>query len=67
MNIPDECMTRLVDRVQISMNNAKENGYDISVFSADELAIDLLTYDPELEGEDIDEVATAIHIIRLGG
>lgn len=57
----------LTDRVRGALVNAKENGYDMAAMAPLEVALDLLDYDADLENEDIQEVATAVHIIRMNG
>ncbi len=55
----------LTDRVRAALEAAKENGYDMSGLAPLEVAVDLLTYDGELEHEDICEVCDAVVIVRL--
>ena len=55
----------LMDRVKEALQNAKENGYDMGNLAPLQVAIDLFTYDSDLENEDICEISTIVHIIRL--
>ena len=57
----------LTDRVREALKNAKENGYDMGALSPLEVALDLCTYDADLENEDIQEVSTAVHVVRING
>ena len=53
--------------VRDALCNAKENGYDMSNMSPGEVAYDLQKFDADLEHEDFQELATAVHIVRMNG
>ncbi len=53
------------EKVRESLKAAKENGYDMTHLSPLQVAIDLMTYDSDLEHEDVCEVADAVHNVRL--
>jgi hypothetical protein len=55
----------LTDMVREALENAKINGYDMQDMSPGEAAYDLQKCDADLEREDFQEIATAVHVIRM--
>lgn len=60
-------MEDLTKKVLSSMRHAIENGYDLSRLSPGQVAVDLMQYDADLENEYFDDVAQAVHSIRVLG
>jgi len=53
-----------MERVASALKNAKENGYDFSNDTVEEVAVDLLTYDADIEGEDQTEIEKIVKELR---
>jgi len=53
----------LIERVQSALRNAAENGYHFTGWSAERVAEDMVSYDSDLEMEEVDDVARAIEKI----
>ena len=56
----------LTEKIREALINAKENGYSFDELAPAEIAADLISYDADLEHEDILEVCDAIQAIRCG-
>lgn len=54
----------LLSRVRLSLQNAKDNGYPMDLLPVHEVAIDLATYDADMEGVPLPELEGAIHAVR---
>lgn len=50
-------MIALRKRVFEALNNARANGYEFVGMSHEDIAVDLATYDADLENEDTDALA----------
>lgn len=57
-------MDKLKELVREALKNAAENGYEFKGMDARAIAVDMLTYNPELEDADLDEVTRIVAEIR---
>jgi hypothetical protein len=54
----------LIETVREAFNDAKNNGYEFSDFTNEEIAVDMMDYNSELENEDFLDIIEAVSAIR---